>query len=172
MRAKKLLKQDERFARDAARQAAAAELLLTHSSGFLEPENSLEKTYKLRQDQLSKMVDLQSSKKIFNLNLDAHGPYVAKYTRNGRNVLLGGEKGHLAGFDWQTGKLRFEVNLEDGEQIYDVSWLQNETFLAVAQRKYVYVYDHNGAEVHRLKKHSTASLLIICISSCRSLIKC
>lgn len=161
LRAKKILRQDEKFAREAARHAAATELLLPHGSGFLEPENPLERTFKVRQDQLKDMVDLQSAKKIFDIKLsEADGPFRARYTRNGRHVLLGGEQGgQLAGFDWQSGKLRFEMNLEAGEVVHDITWLQNETFFAAAQRKYVYVYDHVGREVHRLKQHSTAERL-------------
>jgi len=161
LRAKKILRQDEKFAREAARHAAATELLLPHSSGFLEADGPMERTFKVRQDQLKEMVDLQSSKKIFDITLSAgDGPFRARYTRNGRHVLLGGEQGgQVAAFDWQTGKLRFEMNLEAGEVVHDVTWLQNETFFAAAQKKYVYVYDHAGREVHRLKQHSTAERL-------------
>lgn len=160
-RAEKILRQDERFAREATQHMAATELLLTHSTGFLEPESPLERTYKLRQNQLRDLVDVQSRKKIFDLKLEtSDGPYRACYTRNGRHVLLGGERGgHLAGFDWQTGRMRFELTLEKGETVHDVTWLQNETFFAAAQRKYVYVYDHCGREVHRMNQHPTAERL-------------
>lgn len=161
LRAKKILRQDEKFARDAARHAAATELLLPHDSGFLEADGAMERTFKVRQDQLKEMVDLQSAKKIFDITLPAaDGPFRARYTRTGRHVLLGGERGgQLAGFDWQTGKLRFEMNLEADEVVHDISWLQNETFFAAAQKKFVYVYDHAGREVHRLKQHTTAEKL-------------
>lgn len=161
VRAKKILRNDEKFAREAARHAAQTELLLPHGNGFLEAEGVMERTFKVRQDQLKGMVDLQSAKKIFDITLPSSGgPFRSRYTRNGRHVLLGGEQaGQMAGFDWQTGKLRFEMNLEAGEVVHDVTWLQNETFFAAAQKKYVYIYDHAGREVHRLKQHSTAEKL-------------
>jgi hypothetical protein len=34
-----------------------------------------------------------------------------------------------------------------------ISWLHNETLLAAAQKKYVYIYDNRGLEIHRLKNH-------------------
>lgn len=66
-------------------------------------------------------------------------------------MIIGGEKGHVATFDWQTGKLNAELQLR--ELVRDVTWLHNETMFAVAQRKYAYIYDHTGAEIHCLKKH-------------------
>ena len=42
---------------------------------------------------------------VFDIKLDELGPYTIDYTRNGRHVLLGGRKGHVASFDWKTGAL-------------------------------------------------------------------
>lgn len=134
-----------------------AEILQVEQPGFIQPENDLEKTYKLSQDQLRQHVDLNTKNKIFDLDLAEHGPYRFKYSYNGRHLLLAGRKGHVAWCDWQKGKLVGELLL--GETIRDACWLQNESMFAVAQEKYVYIYDKTGAEIHCLKKHAGVNRL-------------
>lgn len=41
--------------------------------------------------------------------------------------------------------------LQVKETVRDVRFLHNELFFAAAQRKYVYIYDKRGIEVHCLK---------------------
>ncbi|KAK2032345.1 BING4CT domain-containing protein [Colletotrichum zoysiae] len=137
--------------RDATIKAKDAEILLENSGGFLEPETELERTYKVRQDEIVEDVAVTTAQKRFELKLEELGPYVGEYTRNGRELLLAGRKGHLATFDWREGKLGCEIQL--GETIRDARWLHNNQFFAVAQKKYVYIYDHNGVEIHCLRKH-------------------
>lgn len=141
----------ERRHRDAALQAKDAEILLEHSSGLLEAEGELERTYRVRQDEIKQGVSVEAAKKLFELKLDELGPYVAEYTRNGRHLLVGGRKGHIATVDWREGRLGCELQL--GETIRDVKWLHNNQTFAVAQKKYVYIYDKAGVEIHKLSKH-------------------
>ncbi|GAB5593450.1 putative U3 small nucleolar RNA-associated protein 7 [Umbelopsis nana] len=144
------IKKTEKRFQDAAEKAEKLEMLLPEESGYLEAEG-MERTYKFRQEELAQNVDINTSKKIFDLNLPDFGPYSVDYTRNGRHLLIGGKKGHIAAFDWQSGKLGFELHVK--ETVRDVHWLHNETLLAAAQKKYVYIYDNTGLEVHRLKNH-------------------
>lgn len=136
-------------------KAKDAEILLENTGGFLEPETELERTYKVRQDDITKDVAVETAKKRFELKLDALGPYVFDYTRNGRELLLAGRKGHVATMDWREGKLGCELQL--GETIRDVKWLHNNQYFAVAQKKYVYIYDRQGVELHNLRKHQEVS---------------
>lgn len=137
--------------KDAAIQAKDAEILLEHDSGFLEPESALERTYKIRQDHIRSDIASETAKKGFELKLEELGPYKASYTRNGKHLLLAGRKGHVATMDWRDGKLGCEIQL--GETIRDATWLHNNLSFAVAQKKYTYIYDQNGVEIHKLDKH-------------------
>lgn len=129
-----------------------AEILNETSAGFLEPENELERTYNVRQKDLKEAVATETAKKgKFELKLDDLGPYVADYTRNGRELLLAGRKGHIATMDWREGTLGCELQL--GETVRDAKWLHNNQLFAVSQKKYVYIYDRAGVELHCLKKH-------------------
>jgi U3 small nucleolar RNA-associated protein 7 len=141
----------EKKYKDATLKARDAEILLENEGGFLEPENELERTYKVRQDDIKQDVSIETAKKGFELKLDTLGPYVFDYTRNGRELLLAGRKGHVATMDWREGKLGCELQL--GETVRAARWLQNYTLFAVAQKKYVYIYDRAGVELHCLKKH-------------------
>ena len=54
---KSLLKRQEAQQRDAAEQAANLEALHTEKAGFLEPENEMEKTFKVTQKDVLDAVD-------------------------------------------------------------------------------------------------------------------
>ena len=111
--------------RDTTYKARDAEILLEHQSGFLEPERELEKTYRARQDDIRNALPSQTAKKGFELKLNELGPYIAEYTRNGRELLLAGRKGHVATMDWRDGKLGCEIQL--GETVRDAKWLHNNS---------------------------------------------
>lgn len=145
------LKKLEARNKTAILRAKDAEILLENEEGFLEPENELERTYKVRQDEIKQSVPLETAKKGFELKLDQLGPYVCDYTRSGKDLLLAGRKGHVATMDWREGKLGCELQL--GETVRDAKWLHNNQLFAVAQKKYVYIYDGAGVELHCLKKH-------------------
>ncbi|EDQ92027.1 uncharacterized protein MONBRDRAFT_17530 [Monosiga brevicollis MX1] len=149
-KAKNQLSKAAQRAKQNARAAAKAEILLPEQAGFLEAEG-LERTYKFTQSAISEAVDETSAHKIFSLNLNTFGPYALRYSNNGRHLLLGGRKGHIGSFDWQTGGLRCEMQLQ--ETVRDVQFLHNETMFAVAQKRHVYLYNSRGEEINYLDKH-------------------
>ena len=150
------LKRLESKYKDAVLGAKDAEILLENQEGFLQPETELERTYKVRQDEIRAAVGVQQAKKAVEFNLDM-GPYRSNYTRNGRSLLLAGRKGHIATCEWRAGKPGCELHLT--ETIRDAKWLHNDQYFAVAQKKYTYIYDHAGVEIHCLRKYVEATHL-------------
>jgi len=146
------LKALEKKYQEATIKAKDAEILLENEGGFLEPEGDLERTWKVTQPQIQKDVAIQTAQMgKFQLKMEEMGPYVSEYSRNGRHLLVAGRKGHVATMDWRDGKLGCELQL--GETVRDARWLHNNQAFAVAQKKYVYIYDQAGVEIHVLKKH-------------------
>ncbi|KAF0692540.1 Aste57867_16352 [Aphanomyces stellatus] len=145
---KGLLARNNKKFNEAAAAAAKAEILLPEVGGALIAEG-MEKTYKFTQAQLADNVDRNTAQKIFDLDLPTFGPYAIDYTRNGRNLILGGQKGHLAVFDTLRMNLSCEFHVK--ETVRDVKFLHNNSLFAVAQKKYVYIYDNTGAEAHCIK---------------------
>jgi len=161
MRDKKLkgevTRQEKQFAQ-AARQAALVERwLLPSQAGGVEAEG-MEQTWRFKQQDLRAAVDAASARKAFDLALP-DGPYRVDLTRSGRYALLagGGGGGHVALMDWSRHHALCELTLR--EKVHDACFLHNERFFACAQRKYTYIYDSRGIEVHCLEKHAGATRL-------------
>ncbi|KAL6933190.1 Small subunit (SSU) processome component [Hanseniaspora guilliermondii] len=148
----KLNKVNDNYKEFVNHAAAANEYLLQENQGLIEAESELEKTFKLTQEEIYKSVDKTTQLKAIDLKLNEFGPYSVNFNQNGTHMLLLGKKGgHIASMDWRKGELRFELNVN--ETINCGTFLQNEQYLAVAQRQRVYIYDHEGVELHRMKQH-------------------
>ena len=146
------LKRAQLLEKQAVKDTAGVEYWLnTESGGELVPENDLEKTWRLKQDDLVADAEIGAASKRFDLKLEGLGPYNCSYSRDGRWLLLGGRRGHLAMVDWSRHKVVCEVQVK--EAVRDVTFLHNNVFFAAAQRKQVFVYDKRGLEVHCMKEH-------------------
>ncbi len=134
---------------DSATNNALAEILFPAETGFLESEEK--KAFKITQKELKEYVDENASGNILDLNLPELGPYLIKYSRNGKYQLFGGRKGHLAIVDCHNRTVKLEMQLQ--EALFDIQYLHDESLFAVAQKKYVYLYDTEGVEIHCMKRH-------------------
>lgn len=159
----KKLRAEHRERTDVIDKAALAlakheQWLLPEEAGGLEPApGGVERTWNYRQDALAGELEVSAARKAFDLELPHLGPYSVAFTRNGRHMLMAGDKGHLALLDWQKARLTTEVQVQDTTR--DAVTLHNETFFAAAQRKYVYIYDKRGIEVHCLREHTHVTRL-------------
>jgi U3 small nucleolar RNA-associated protein 7 len=125
------------------------EVLLPEQEGFLEAEG-VERTIKFKQEELKNYLPNDNVSNIFDLELD-HGPYYVDFTRSGKYLLMGGRRGHISMMDWKEKSLITEFSITD--RVRDVQFLQDEKLFAVAQKKYTYIYDNSGLEIHCLKHH-------------------
>ena len=107
------IKRSEKKIGDAAKRAAQAEVLLPTEAGGLEAEGEMERTARMSQREIAQAVDLQTQRKAYNMTLERYGPYRACYTSNGKHVLLGGHKGHLAVLDWQNARITSEIHVKE-----------------------------------------------------------
>jgi len=152
------IKRSEKKMSSAAKSAAQAEVLLPSEPGVLEAEGEMERTARFSQRQIAQSVDLQTQRKAFEMKLDRFGLYRASYTANGRHLLLGGHKGHLAIVDWNPSSdsssgPRITRELHVRETVRDLCFFRDHTMFAAAQHKNLYIYDGNGTELHCLRDH-------------------
>ncbi|CAK6447110.1 unnamed protein product [Pipistrellus nathusii] len=130
-------------------KAARSELLLAEEPGFLEGDEG-EDTAKIRQADIVEAVDIASAAKHFDLNLRQFGPYRLNYSQTGRHLAFGGRRGHVAALDWVTKKLMCEINVM--EAVRDIRFLHSEALLAVAQNRWLHIYDNQGIELHCIRR--------------------
>ena len=77
------------------------------------------------------------------------GKYKIDFSREGNNLLLGSSLGHLALMDYKKKRILCEFHVR--EEIKDICILNNENLFCAGQKEYVYIYDKQGVEIHRLK---------------------
>ncbi|CBZ27211.1 conserved hypothetical protein [Leishmania mexicana MHOM/GT/2001/U1103] len=105
---------------------------------------------RISQRDITSGVDLQTQQKRYSLVLDKLGPYKVDFSMNGTHLLLAGLRGHMANIRWKSFQLEGETQLKD--RISDAIFLVDHSMTAVAQKKFVYMYTKEGAEMHLLSK--------------------
>lgn len=147
-----LADREELYKKSANAAAKAEKWLMQTEAGRLEADG-IEKTWRFDQHAIAKEVDVASRKNQFDLILPDLGPYTLDYTASGRYMVAAGRKGHMALIDLHTMKPIKDMQVR--ETVRDVVFLHNELFFAAAQKKYTYIYNQAGAELHCLKEHGS-----------------
>lgn len=138
------------YGKSAEAAAKAEKWLMPSEGGYLEAEG-IEKTSRIRQESIAREVDISSSRNQYDIVLPDLGPYTLDFTSSGRYMAAAGRKGHLAIVDMKNLSLIKEIQVR--ETVRDVVFLHNELFFAAAQKKYPYIYNREGIELHCLKEH-------------------
>ena len=118
--------------------------------GRLEVETPTERTHKTQQAAIAGATSANAAANAWRKDLPK-GPYGVNVARTGRHAVVYGAGGRVEVLDLHRNIRLAEVRC--GEVCKAATFLHDETMVAVAQRKYVYVYDETGAEVHRMAKH-------------------
>ncbi|KAA8541896.1 hypothetical protein F0562_023048 [Nyssa sinensis] len=145
-----LAAREELYGKSAKAAAKAEKWLMPSEGGYLEAEG-IEKTWRIKQESIAREVDILSSKNQYDIVLPELGPYTLDFTSSGRYMAVAGRKGHLAVIDMKNMGLIKEFQVR--ETVRDVVFLHNELFFAAAQKKYLYIYNRDGTELHCLKEH-------------------
>lgn len=141
---------EDLYGKSAKAAAKIEKWLLPSDGGYLEAEGT-EKTWRIKQESIAQEVDILSSRSQYDIVLPDFGPYNLDFTASGRYMALAGRKGHLAILDMKNMSLIKELQVR--ETLRDVVFLHNELFFAAAQKKYPYIYNRDGTELHCLKEH-------------------
>lgn len=145
--AKRNIKHYKKLQQTAQSEAEATSILLHNEPGYIQVDDD-RKSSTISQEEILASVDIGTKKKVFSLKLP-HGPYHIDYTRDGRYMCIGGEKGQLSMFDVIDMKPFFDISVK--QTVRDVQFLDNHEMVAVAQKKYVHIYDNTGLEVYCLR---------------------
>mmetsp|Transcript_18600 Transcript_18600/g.62789 ORF Transcript_18600/g.62789 Transcript_18600/m.62789 type:complete len:512 (-) Transcript_18600:50-1585(-) len=124
---------------------------LPHEAGLVEVETEIERTHKVSQKEIVASVAEAAKRNAWEHELSDHAPFGVCCSRNGRHALIHGRAGYLAGLDLHSNTTVNEFRTN--EVVRGAVYLHDETMYAAAQKKYVYVYDSSGTELHRLKQH-------------------
>lgn len=134
----------------AARSAARSEMLHTVEKGYIQSET------RLSQREILKEIPIAIASRKFDFTLP-NGPYHVDVTKNGKTLLLGGQGGHLAMFDWFNGQKFFEIFPEF--EVRDVCFLHDANGCAMATNKSLYTLDKTGVQVHEIREAAGATSL-------------
>lgn len=139
------------FGKSAKAAAKYEKWLMPSEGGYLEADGPVEKTWRIKQEDIGHAVDILSARNQHDVILPEFGPYTMDFTSSGQYMAVAGRKGHLAVVDMKNLEVRKEFQVR--ETVRDVVFLHHQLFFAAAQKKYTYIYRPEGVELHCLKEH-------------------
>ncbi|OAY52158.1 probable U3 small nucleolar RNA-associated protein 7 [Manihot esculenta] len=143
---------EELYGISAKAAAKAEEWLMPSEGGYLEVEG-IEKPWRINQLSITSEINLSSLKNQHDIIIPDLGPYTLDFNSSGRYMAVAGRRGHLAVVDMKNMSLIKEIQVR--ETVHDIVFLHNELFFAAAQKKYPYIYNRDGIELHCLKEHGS-----------------
>ncbi|KAK6137977.1 hypothetical protein DH2020_028281 [Rehmannia glutinosa] len=170
------------YGKSAQAAAKAEKWLMPSEGGYLEAEG-IEKTWRIKQEAIAGEVDILSTRKQFDIVLP--GSDLISYVDMSQMCMcigsaslisLSGARSIHSGFyfEWSIYGSSWEKRsfgtcghenmdlvkeFQVRETVRDVVFLHDQKLLAAAQKKYVYMYNENGTEMHCLKEHGAATKL-------------
>ena len=151
------LRRHEAFQRKAPRRLAKINTFFQmESAGVLELEKG-EVSNRVTQNDILAAVNIKTKQKKFDLVLDKLGPYKIDFSSNGTHLALAGLRGHFATLNWKKFALTGETQLKD--RCTDLKFCVDNSIVALAQRRFVYLYSKEGVEMHVLPKMANMSRL-------------
>ncbi|CDU17079.1 U3 small nucleolar RNA-associated protein 7, putative [Plasmodium yoelii] len=124
------------------------ELRIVESKTLNNENNFQNDSIKISQKYIYEHADVGTQKKVFDLHLNL-GPYKCNYSRNGKYLLVTGEKGHISLLDTHNMESLCELNVN--ETVRCNTTFHNHKLFAIGQKKYIYIYDNTGIEVNCIK---------------------
>ncbi|VEV55580.1 U3 small nucleolar RNA-associated protein 7, putative [Plasmodium vinckei vinckei] len=124
------------------------ELKIVESKTLNNEDVLVTSSIKVNQKYIYENADVGTQKKVFDLHLNL-GPYTCNYSRNGKHLLVTGEKGHISLLD--THNMESLCELDVNETVRCNTIFHNHKLFAVGQKKYIYIYDNTGIEVNCIK---------------------
>ncbi|KAB1221456.1 Ribosome maturation factor RimM [Morella rubra] len=115
------------YGKSAKAAAKYEKWLMPSEGGYLEAEGPVEKTWRIKQQDIGQAVDISSARNQYDVVLPAFGPYTMDFASNGEYMAVAGRKGHLAVVDMKNLEVRkeFQGSMFDSANI-DVTWLLSE----------------------------------------------
>lgn len=101
-----------RWREEAQEALEDVEILKTEERGVMAAEGLMERTFKMTQDDIVNSIGEEQRRYRKEWKLDG-GAYRSRYSKNGRHIAIAGKRGHVASFDWLTGKMHCELELRE-----------------------------------------------------------